>query len=81
LVGVFVAQTSTGVRVAITGAGNGVFRHAGLEAALSQSFTPEAVANVAIDASELNGDLHASADYRAHLITVQTQRAVRQALA
>jgi carbon-monoxide dehydrogenase medium subunit len=81
LVGVFVAQTSTGVRVAITGAGNGVFRHAGLEAALSQSFTPEAVAHVAIDASELNGDLHASADYRAHLITVQTQRAVRQALA
>jgi carbon-monoxide dehydrogenase medium subunit len=81
LVGVFVAQTSSGVRVAITGAGNGVFRHAGLEAALSQSFTPEAVANVVIDASELNADLHASADYRAHLIKVQTQRAVQQALA
>ena len=81
LVGVFVAQTKTGVRVAITGAGNGVFRHAGLEAALTQSFTPEAVAHVAIDASDLNGDLHASADYRAHLITVQTQRAVRLALA
>jgi len=81
LVGVFVAQTQAGVRVAITGAGNGVFRHAGLEAALTQSFTPEAVAHVAIDASDLNGDLHASADYRAHLITVQTQRAVRLALA
>lgn len=81
LVGVFVAQTSAGVRVAITGAGNGVFRHAGLEAALSQSFTPEAVAHVVIDASELNADLHASADYRAHLIKVQTQRAVQQSLA
>jgi carbon-monoxide dehydrogenase medium subunit len=36
---------------------------------------------VAIDAEELNSDLHASADYRAHLIKVQTQRAVQQALA
>jgi len=81
LVGVFVAQTAAGVRVAVTGAGNGVFRHAGLEAALSQCFAPESVANVAIDASELNADLHASADYRAHLIKVQTQRAVQQALA
>ena len=81
LAGVFVAQTAAGVRVAVTGAGNGVFRHAGLEAALSKSFTPEAVADVVIDASELNADLHASADYRAHLIKVQTQRAVQQALA
>jgi carbon-monoxide dehydrogenase medium subunit len=81
LVGVCVAQTATGVRVAVTGAGNGVFRHAGLEAALNQSFTPEAVNGVAVDASELNGDLHASAEYRAHLITVQTQRAVRLCLA
>jgi carbon-monoxide dehydrogenase medium subunit len=79
LVGVFVAQTAAGARVAITGAGNGVMRHAGLEAALSASFTPEAVTHVAIDASELNADLHASAAYRAHLITVQTQRAVKQA--
>ena len=79
LVGVFVAQTAAGARVAITGAGNGVFRHAGLEAALNGSFTPEAVTKVAIDASELNADLHASAAYRAHLITVQTQRAVKQA--
>ncbi|MEX1167765.1 MAG: xanthine dehydrogenase family protein subunit M [Hydrogenophaga sp.] len=79
LVGVFVAQTANGVRVAITGAGNGVFRHAGLEAALTKSFTPEAVEGVAIDAAELNGDLHASAAFRAQLIKVQTQKAVRQA--
>jgi len=81
LVGVFVAQTAAGVRVAITGAGNGVFRHAGLEAALSASFTPEAAAKVAIDASELNSDLHASAAYRANLISVLTQRAVTKAMA
>ena len=79
LVGVFVAQTAQGVRVAITGAGNGVFRHAGLEAALSKSFTPEAVQDVTIDANQLNGDLHASAAFRAQLIKVQTQRAVQQA--
>ena len=79
LVGVFVAQTANGVRVAITGAGNGVFRHAGLEAALTKSFTPEAVEGVAIDAAELNGDLHASAEFRAQLIKVQTQKAVQQA--
>jgi len=76
LVGVFVAQTAGGVRVAITGTGNGVFRHAGLEAALNQRFTPDAVDAVVIDASEVNGDLHASQAYRTHLIKVQTQVAV-----
>ncbi|MBW0172575.1 MAG: FAD binding domain-containing protein [Hydrogenophaga sp.] len=79
LVGVFVAQTAGGVRVAVTGTGNGVFRHAGLEAALGKSFTPDAVKDVAIDASDISSDLHASAAYRAHLIKVQTQAAVRQA--
>jgi len=79
LIGVFVAQTDAGVRVAVTGGGNGVFRHAGLEAALSKSFTPEAAAAVAIDASDLSSDLHASAAYRANLISVMTQRAVAKA--
>ncbi len=81
LVGVFVAQFDDGgVRVAVTGAGNGVFRHAGLEQALTQSFTPEAAAAVEIDASELSSDLHASAAYRANLVGVMAQRAVRRAL-
>ena len=80
LVGVFVAQFASGVRVAVTGAGNGVFRHAGLEAALSKSFTPEAAAGVKIDAGNLNSDIHASAAYRANLVSVQTQRAVKKAL-
>ncbi len=81
LVGVFVAKFKDGVRVAVTGASSGVFRHAGLEAALSKSFTPEAAASVKIDDAELNQDIHASAAYRANLISVQTQRAVAQALA
>ncbi|MBS0340380.1 MAG: xanthine dehydrogenase family protein subunit M [Proteobacteria bacterium] len=80
LVGVFLAQFDGGVRVAITGAGNGVFRHAGLEDALNKSFTPQAAAAVKIDASDLNSDLHASAAYRANLISVLAQRAVAKAL-
>jgi len=80
LVGVFLAQYDSGVRVAITGAGNGVFRHAGLEDALNKSFTAAAAAGVKIDAGELNTDLHATAAYRANLINVLTQRAVTKAL-
>ncbi|MDM0058537.1 FAD binding domain-containing protein [Variovorax fucosicus] len=81
LVGVFLARYDNSVRVAVTGAGNGVFRHKGLEEALTKSFTPESAAAVKIDASELNSDLHASAAYRANLISVLTQRAVKKALA
>ena len=81
LIGVFVAQTDAGVRVAVTGAGNGVFRHKGLEDALGKSFTAAAAASVKIDAGELNSDIHASAAYRANLISVQAQRAVTKALA
>ena len=80
LVGVFVAQTNAGVRVAVTGAANGVFRHAALEQALERNFTVQAVAAVHIDPSDLNSDIHASAAYRAHLIRVQTQRAVAKVL-
>lgn len=81
LIGVFVAQTDAGVRVAVTGGGNGVFRHQGLEEALGRSFTPEAAAAVKIDSSDLSSDLHGSAAYRANLISVMTQRAVAKALA
>ena len=80
IVGVFLAQTASGVRVAITGASAGVFRHTGLEAALNQSFTPAAVDGVAIDASSLNTDLHGTAAYRAQLIRVLTRQAVQKAL-
>ncbi|MDM0050864.1 xanthine dehydrogenase family protein subunit M [Variovorax sp. J22R115] len=80
LVGIFVAQYDGGVRVAVTGAGNGVFRHKGLEEALTKSFTPESAAGVKIDSNDLNSDLHASAAYRGNLISVLTQRAVAKAL-
>jgi carbon-monoxide dehydrogenase medium subunit len=80
LIGVCVAQTDQGVRVAVTGGGNGVFRHSGLEQALTKSFTPQAAAAVKVEAGDLSGDLHASAAYRANLISVLTQRAVAKAL-
>jgi carbon-monoxide dehydrogenase medium subunit len=80
MVGVFVADTATGPRVAITGASSGVFRHAGLEVALAKNFAPDSVADVSIDASDLNTDIHASAQYRAQLIKVQTRRAVQESL-
>lgn len=80
LIGVFVAQTDAGVRVAVTGGGNGVFRHQGLEQALSANFTPQAAAGVSISADDLSSDIHASAAYRANLISVMTQRAVANAL-
>ena len=81
LVGVFIAQFDNGVRVAVTGASNGgVFRHQGLEAALSASFTADAASKVKIDASDLNSDLHATAAYRANLISVLAQRGVNRLL-
>ena len=81
MVGVFIAQFDAGVRVAVTGASSsGVFRHKGLEDALSKSFTPAAAAAVKIDATDLNSDIHATAAYRANLISVQTQRGVTKAL-
>ena len=81
MAGVFVARAGDGgVRVAVTGAGaNGVFRHAGMEAALAGNWSPEAAAAVAVDASGLLSDLHGSAEYRANLVKVMAKRAVAAA--
>ena len=77
LVGVFVAQLADGsVRVAVTGAAPSVFRATALETALAKSFTADAAKAVKIDANGLNTDLHGSAAYRAHLVSVMTSRAV-----
>jgi aerobic carbon-monoxide dehydrogenase medium subunit len=77
LVGVFVAQSANGdVRVAVTGAAPSVFRAKAIEDALRQSFTPVAAKGVKVSAEGLNGDLHGSPAYRAHLIPVMASRAV-----
>jgi carbon-monoxide dehydrogenase medium subunit len=79
IVGVMVAETNAGVRVAVTGAGSNAFRVAEMESALDANFSPDAIANVSIDDSDLNEDIHASAEYRAHLVTVMAKRAVASA--
>ena len=80
LVGVFVADTDSGVRVAVTGAGqDGVFRVPDMESALSGNFTADAIDGISVADDDLNTDIHASAEYRAHLITVMAKRAVAAA--
>jgi carbon-monoxide dehydrogenase medium subunit len=77
IVGVFVANGPAGVRVAITGAGQGgVFRHKGFEAALTKNWSVKSLDGIATPADGLNSDIHAAADYRAHLIGVLAKRAV-----
>jgi carbon-monoxide dehydrogenase medium subunit len=79
LVGVCVAQTVSGVRVAVTGAASVVYRAADIEQALQASFTPDSARRVVVSTKDLSSDLHASADYRAHLVSVIAARAVEQA--
>jgi carbon-monoxide dehydrogenase medium subunit len=81
IVGVFVAKTRRGsVRVAVTGAGSFVFRLADAEARLTRHFAPEALDGLVVSEDGLNTDIHASAEYRAHVISVMAKRAVAQAL-
>ena len=81
LIGVFVAQTTGGVRVAVTGAKGSVFRAKEIEAALTKSFTPEAAKAVKMPTTDINSDMHGSAEYRAAMISVMASRAVAAALA
>ena len=77
MVGVFVARGPAGVRVAITGAGQGgVFRHTEMEQALTADWSADAIKGIVTSADGLNGDIHASPEYRAHLIGVMARRAV-----
>jgi carbon-monoxide dehydrogenase medium subunit len=79
IVGVFVSQGSQGTRVAVTGAGGCVFRIAEMEQALTGNFSPGTVASISVPDGDLNSDIHASAEYRAHLVTVMAKRAVAEA--
>lgn len=79
MVGVMVAETDSGIRVGVTGAGPCAFRVPDMEKALSGNFAADAVADIKVSADGLNADIHASAEYRAHLVTVMAKRAVAAA--
>lgn len=81
IVGVMVAETGGDVRVAVTGAGASVFRVAEMEKALAAKFSADSLTGISVPSDDLNADMHASADYRAHLITVMAKRAVEKAVA
>jgi carbon-monoxide dehydrogenase medium subunit len=76
IVGVFVAKTSDGARVGVTGATANAHRGPKLEAALNANFSPDAIDTVELPVDRMNGDIHASQEYRAHLVKVMAKRAV-----
>jgi aerobic carbon-monoxide dehydrogenase medium subunit len=80
LVGVAVAQFENDVRVAVTGTAQGVVRLPMFEAALSNDFSTAAIANLTVNESIMGSDIHAQADYRAHLAALGVRRAVEHCL-
>ena len=76
VVGVYVAKLKNEVRVAITGAASCVFRSKELESSLSNNFSSSAIDSVNISSKGLNSDIHASAEYRSHIIKVMAKKAV-----
>ena len=82
LVGVFVSKRGSDIRVAVTGAGsNGVFRVSSFEEALKKRFSPKSIEGMTVPASGMNSDIHASPEYRAHLVGVLAKRALAKATA
>ncbi len=76
IVGVFVSVKASSVRVAVTGAGASVFRVSEMESALESSFSSASLDGIQVSDDGLNEDIHASAEYRAHLVSVMAKRAV-----
>lgn len=76
VVGIFISVIRGQVRIGVTGAAPSAFRLTEYEKALTASFSVEAIRDLKVDSSNLNLDLHASAEYRAHLTHVMTRRAV-----
>jgi len=76
IVGIYVAKYKKEVNVAVTGVESAVFRCKKIESALKSNFSSSALDSVKINSSGFNSDIHASSDYRAHLIKVLAKKAV-----
>ena len=81
MTGVFIAETKTGIRVAVTGAGPGVFRWNAAEGALAKKLSPDVLDGLTVDPAGMNEDMHATREYRANLVKVMAKRALGKLLA
>ena len=80
VVGVFLSKFNNGTRVAVTGASEeGVYRWRQAEIALNDNFSEAAINDLSIDSESMISDIHASKEYRAHLVKVMTKRAITSA--
>lgn len=79
MVGVFAAHGADGPRIAVTGAAGSVFRIEDMEYALRAEWSADRIGDIIIETKDFNDDIHASADYRAHLVSVMARRAVTAA--
>jgi aerobic carbon-monoxide dehydrogenase medium subunit len=85
LAGVAVVVTPEGIRVGVTGVAAKAYRATAVEQALAGRPAPSAeaiamAASHAADRVDPLGDIHASAEFRAHLAQVNTRRALERAL-
>ena len=76
IVGVFVAKHKKEVNVAVTGAKSCVYIDKDLSKKLSSDFSSSAIEGIELDDSEMNSDMHASAEYRANLVSLYAKKAV-----
>ena len=76
VVGVYVAKLKKEVRVAVTGAASYVFRSKELESVLTKNFSSSAINDIIISSDGFNSDIHASAEYRAHIVKVMAKKAL-----
>jgi carbon-monoxide dehydrogenase medium subunit len=81
MVGVFFSDGPAGIRVGVTGVKSSAFRWTQAEEALARhGVSPAALDGLALDPSDVNGDLHGSAEYRASLVATLTRRAIAEAI-
>ena len=76
IVGVYVAKYKDDVRVAVTGAKPCVYNDKDLSKALEVNFSSNSIEGIELESSDMNSDIHASAEYRANLVVIQAKKAV-----